>query len=91
MATKSENAQVLKIVAPGKAKKVGRHTRIMMKALEAREDIDRVKKEMLLGLTRAWDQIEETRKGVHTIPSISKELREIWATCELPEQDDIFE
>jgi hypothetical protein len=46
---------------------------------------------MLLGLARAWDRIEESGKGGHTIPSISKELREIWDSCALPDEDDIFE
>jgi hypothetical protein len=45
---------------------------------------------MLLGLSSAWDQIEATQLNTHTIPSISRELREIWDFCGLPEQDDIF-
>lgn len=86
------NAKILKIAASGKPKKkVGRHTKAMLKSLEGRDDIDKVKKEMLLGLTRAWDQIEDMRKGLHTIPAISKELREIWSSCELPDEDDLFE
>lgn len=82
----------LKIVASGKPKKkLGRHTTAMVKALTGRTDIDMVKREALLGLARAWDKIEEVGKGVHTIPAISKELREIWESCELPDEDDLFE
>jgi hypothetical protein len=33
---------------------------------------------MLLGLTAAWDQIEESNQAINSIPAISKELREIW-------------
>ena len=88
----TQNARQLKIVANGKPKKkLGRHTTAMVKALTGRTDIDSVKREMLLGLARAWDRIEESGKGGHTIPSISKELREIWDSCSLPEEDDLFE
>ena len=88
----TQNARQLKIVANGKPKKkIGRHTNAMIKALTGRTDIDTVKREMLLGLARAWDRIEESGKGGHTIPSISKELREIWDSCSLPDEDDLFE
>ena len=88
----TQNARQLKIVASGKPKKkLGRHTTAMVKALTGRTDIDSVKREMLLGLARAWDRIEESGKGGHTIPSISKELREIWDSCSLPDEDDLFE
>jgi hypothetical protein len=88
----TQNARQLKIVANGKPKKKsGRHTTAMVKALTGRTDIDSVKREMLLGLARAWDRIEESGKGGHTIPSISKELREIWDSCSLPDEDDLFE
>jgi len=88
----TQNARQLKIVANGKPKKkLGRHTTAMVKALTGRTDIDSVKREMLLGLARAWDRIEESGKGGHTIPSISKELREIWDSCSLPDEDDLFE
>ena len=88
----TQNARQLKIVANGKPKKkLGRHTTAMVKALTNRTDIDSVKREMLLGLARAWDRIEESGKGGHTIPSISKELREIWDSCSLPDEDDLFE
>jgi hypothetical protein len=88
----TQNAKPLKVVAPGKPKKkLGRHTNAMLRCLTGRNDIDHVKKEMLYGLARAWDRIEESGKGTHTIPSISKELREIWDSCALPDEDDIFE
>jgi hypothetical protein len=88
----TQNARQLKIVASGKPKKkLGRHTTAMVKAITGRNDIDTVKREMLLGLARAWDRIEESGKGGHTIPSISKELREIWDSCALPDEDDLFE
>jgi len=88
----TQNARPLKIVGNGKPKKkLGRHTSAMVKSLTGRTDIDGVKREMLLGLARAWDRIEESGKGGHTIPSISKELREIWDSCSLPEEDDLFE
>jgi len=88
----TQNARQLKIVANGKPKKkLGRHTTAMVKALTGRTDIDSVKREMLLGLARAWDRIEESGKGGHTIPSISKELREIWDSYSLPDEDDLFE
>jgi hypothetical protein len=41
-------------------------------------------------LATAWDVIEKTGENTHTIPSISRELREIWTYCGLPEADDIF-
>ena len=87
-----QNANKLKIVASGKPKKkLGRHTTAMVKAITGPNDIDAVKREMLLGLARAWDRIEESGKGGHTIPSISKELREIWDSCSFPEEDDLFD
>lgn len=88
----TQNVKPLKVVANGKPKKkLGRHTSAMVKSLNGRDDIDEVKREMLLGLARAWDRIEESGKGGHTIPSISKELREIWDSCSLPDEDDLFE
>ena len=88
----TQNVKPLKIAVSGKPKKkLGRHTTAMVKSLTGRTDIDQVKKEMLLGLARAWDRIEESGKGGHTIPSISKELREIWDSCSLPDEDDLFE
>ena len=67
----TQNAKQLKIVASGKPKKkLGRHTAAMVKSLQGRDDIDGVKREMLLGLARAWDRIEESGKGGHTIPSL---------------------
>ncbi len=88
MATKKEKPS--KTVASGKSKLHGVHTAAMINALKGRKDIDWVKQEMLLGLSRAWDYIEKTGENTHTIPSISRELREIWDYCGLPEQDDIF-
>ena len=88
----TQNARQLKIVPSGKPKKkLGIHTTAIVKAITGRTDIDTVKREMLLGLARAWDRIEESGKGGHTIPSISKELREIWDSCALPDEDDLFE
>ncbi len=88
----TQNVKPLKIAVSGKPKKkLGRHTTAMAKSLTGRTDIDQVKREMLLGLARAWDRIEESGKGGHTIPSISKGLREIWDSCSLPDEDDLFE
>ena len=87
MATKKGKPS--KTVVSGKTN-LGRHTAAMIDALKGRKDIDWVKQEMLLGLSRAWDLIEKTGDNTHTIPSISRELREIWDMCGLPEQDDIF-
>jgi len=89
MATK--NAKPSKTVKPGKAVSLGRHTDAMVDALKNRDDIDWVKKEMLLGLSRAWDLIEQTGNNTQTIPSISRELREIWDSTSLPNDGDIFE
>ena len=68
----------------------GRHTAAMINALKGRKDIDGVTQVALLGLATAWDLIEKTGENTHTIPSISRELREIWTYCGLPEADDIF-
>ena len=88
MATKKGKPS--KTVVSGKSTLYGVHTAAMISALKGRKDIDWVKQEMLLGLSRAWDYIEKTGENTHTIPSISRELREIWDYCGLPEQDDIF-
>lgn len=88
MATKKGKPS--KTVVSGKSPLYGVHTAAMISALKGRKDIDWVKQEMLLGLSRAWDYIEKTGENTHTIPSISRELREIWDYCGLPEQDDIF-
>lgn len=88
MATKKGKPS--KTAASGKPVNHGVHTAAMIVALKGRNDIDDVKQEMLLGLSRAWDHIEKTGENTHTIPSISRELREIWDFCGLPEQDDIF-
>lgn len=76
MATKNEKPSGA--VAPGR-RKSGRHTRSMRKMLKGRTDIDAVTRSTLLGLVSAWDLIEETGKGIQSIPAISKELREIWS------------
>ena len=89
MATK--NAKPSKTVKPGKAVSLGKHTDAMVDALKKRDDIDWVKKEMLLGLSRAWDLIEQNGNNTHTIPSLSRELREIWDSTSLPDDGDIFE
>jgi hypothetical protein len=78
-----------KTVVSGKPA-LGRHTAAMINALKGRKDIDGVTQVALLGLATAWDLIEKTGENTHTIPSISRELREIWTYCGLPEADDIF-
>ena len=50
----------------------------MKRMLRGRTDIDAVTIAMLLGLSSAWDKIEESNQNLHSIPAISKELREIW-------------
>lgn len=60
-------------------KRSGRHTRAMRRMLKGRYDIDAVTRSTLLGLVTAWDVIEQTGKGIQSIPAISKELREIWS------------
>ena len=62
----------------GRRRKSGRHVKAMKRMLKNRTDIDAVTRTMLLGLTAAWDQIEESNQGINSIPAISKELREIW-------------
>jgi hypothetical protein len=69
---------------------IGRHTAAMTAALKGRKDIDGVTQTALRGLATAWDLIEKTGDNTHTIPSISRELREIWTYCGLPETDDLF-
>ena len=59
-------------------KKTGRHTKVLRRVLRERSDIDPLTKSTLLGLTLAWDRIEETGQSLSTVPAISKELREIW-------------
>ena len=85
----TKKGKPLKTVASGKPA-IGRHTAAMNNALKGRVDIDGVTQVALLGLATAWDVIEKTGENTHTIPSISRELREIWAYCGLPEADDIF-
>lgn len=78
-----------KTAVSGKPKD-GRHTAAMTVALKGRKDIDGVTQVALYGLATAWDHIEKTGENTHTIPSISRELREIWTYCGVPEADDIF-
>jgi hypothetical protein len=85
----TKKGKPLKTVASGKPA-TGRHTAAMNNALKGRVDIDGVTQVALLGLATAWDAIEKTGENTHTIPSISRELREIWTYCGLPEADDIF-
>ena len=87
MATKKGKPS--KTVVSGKSV-TGRHTAAMNNALKGRKDIDGVTQVALLGLATAWDVIEKTGENTHTIPAISRELREMWTYCGLPEQDDIF-
>ena len=87
MATKKGKPS--KTVVSGKPV-TGRHTSAMNNALKGRKDIDGVTQVALLGLATAWDVIEKTGENTHTIPAISRELREMWTYCGLPEQDDIF-
>jgi hypothetical protein len=84
-----KKAKPLKTAEKGKPVP-GRHTAAMNNALKGRKDIDGVTQVALLGLATAWDLIEKTGENTHTIPSISRELREIWTYCGLPEADDIF-
>jgi len=76
MVTKSDRP--LDVAVSGRRRRLGRHVRAMKRMLKGRTDIDAVTRTMLLGLTAAWDQIEESNQGVNSIPAISKELREIW-------------
>lgn len=68
----------LDVAVTGRRRRSGRHVRAMKRMLKGRTDIDAVTRTMLLGLTSAWDKIEETNQAINTIPAISKELREIW-------------
>jgi len=60
-------------------RKTGRHTRALKRMLKGRTDIDALTKSTLIGLTSAWDRIEESGNNISSVPAISKELREIWA------------
>ena len=87
MATKKEKPS--KTAKSGKSA-YGKHTTVMLAALKGRSDIDGVRQQALIGLSQAWDLIETTGLNTQSIPAISRELREIWDYCGLPEQDDIF-
>ena len=71
--------KALDVAVSGRRRRSGRHVRAMKRMLKGRTDIDAVTRTMLLGLTAAWDQIEESNQGINSIPAISKELREIWS------------
>jgi hypothetical protein len=73
-----ENEKPSSAAATGR-RKTGRHTRAVKRMLKGRNDIDAVTRSTLIGLTTAWDRIEETGNNVSTVPALSKELREIWA------------
>lgn len=60
-------------------RKTGRHTKALRRMLKGRSDIDALTKSTLMGLTSAWDRIEESGNNISSVPAISKELREIWA------------
>lgn len=87
MATKKEKPS--RTAKSGKSPH-GKHTTVMLAALKGRSDIDGVRQQALIGLSQAWDLIEATGLNTQSIPAISRELREIWDYCGLPEQDDIF-
>jgi len=73
-----ENEKPSDAAATGK-RKIGRHTRALRKMIKGRNDIDALTKSTLMGLTTAWDYIEESQNNISSVPAISKELREIWA------------
>ena len=68
-------------------KPVGKHLKIVKRAIKKRS-VDPVKAEMLRGLARAWDAIEETGSPIASIPAICREMREVWDSLGNP-QDDI--
>jgi len=74
----TENGKPSDAAAPGR-RKSGRHTRAVRRMLKGRTDIDALTKSTLMGLTSAWDRIEESGNNISSVPAISKELREIWA------------
>lgn len=68
-------------------KPVGKHLKIVKRAIKKRE-VEPVKAEMLRGLARAWDAIEENGNPIASIPAICREMREVWDSLGNP-QDDI--
>jgi hypothetical protein len=69
-----------------------RHTKAMMESIKEHGQIHTSIKESLLGLARAWDQIEATGKGMHTVPSIAREIRATWEQVGVIEdEEDIWE
>jgi len=88
MATKKEKPS--DVAATGR-RKTGRHTRALKKMLRGRTDIDAVTKSNLIGLTTAWDRIEETGNNISSVAALSKELRETWAKLALVDNlEDIW-
>lgn len=73
-----ENEKPSDVAATGR-RKTGRHTKALRRMLKGRSDIDALTKSTLMGLTSAWDRIEESGNNISSVPAISKELREIWA------------
>jgi hypothetical protein len=73
-----ENEKPSDVAVTGR-RKSGRHTRALKRMLRGRTDIDALTKSTLIGLTSAWDRIEESGNNISSVPAISKELREIWA------------
>jgi len=84
MATKENVEQ--DTVASGR-KPIGKHLKIVKRAIKKR-DVEPVKAEMLRGLARAWDAIEESGNPIASIPAICREMREVWDSLGNP-QDDI--
>ena len=68
-------------------KPIGKHLKIVKRAIKKR-DVEPVKAEMLRGLARAWDAIEESGNPIASIPAICREMREVWDSLGNP-QDDI--
>jgi len=73
----TDSEKPLNAVGSGR-RKSGSHVRAMRRMLKGRTDIDAVTRTILMGLSMAWDKIEETGQNISTVPSISKELREVW-------------
>lgn len=75
-----------------KSERPHRHSKAMLESIKEHGHIQSSIKESLLGLARAWDQIEATGKGMHTVPSIAREIRATWEQVGVIEdEDDIWE
>lgn len=69
-----------------------RHCKAMLESIKEHGHIQSSIKESLLGLARAWDQIEASNKGIHTVPAIAREIRATWEQVGVIEdEDDIWE